>query len=151
LRELGDEISTLVRQEIALAKVEIAEKTKPAIASAGMFGGTALLSLGAFGALTTSLIALGAVWIPAWASALIVTVVYGIVAFALAPEPADFGEFVLQTVALEHCIVLIYESVGREFALEGRDRGRLVVDRPRARPRGGRSTSPGRCGDGGGG
>ena len=27
LRELGDEISTLVRQEIALAKVEIAEKT----------------------------------------------------------------------------------------------------------------------------
>ncbi len=84
LRELGDEISTLVRQEIALAKVEIAEKTKPAIASAGMFGGTALLSLGAFGALTTFLIALGAVWIPVWASALIVTVVYGVVAFVLA-------------------------------------------------------------------
>ncbi|HEY6235605.1 MAG TPA: phage holin family protein [Candidatus Elarobacter sp.] len=84
LRELGDEISTLVRQEIALAKVEIAEKTKPAIASAGMFGGTALLSLGAFGALTTFLIALIALWVPVWASALIVTVVYGIVAFVLA-------------------------------------------------------------------
>ncbi len=84
LRELGDEISTLVRQEIALAKVEIAEKTKPAIASAGMFGGTALLSLGAFGALTAFLIALGATWMPVWASALIVTVVYGIVAFVLA-------------------------------------------------------------------
>ena len=84
LRELGDEISTLVRQEIALAKVEIAEKTKPAIASAGMFGGTALLSLGAFGALTAFLIAAIALWIPVWASALIVTVVYGVVAFVLA-------------------------------------------------------------------
>ncbi len=84
LRELGDEISTLVRQEIALAKVEIAEKTKPAIASAGMFGGTALLSLGAFGALTAFLIALGATWMPVWASALIVTVVYGAVAYVLA-------------------------------------------------------------------
>jgi uncharacterized membrane protein YqjE len=84
LRELGDEISTLVRQEIALAKVEIAEKTKPAVASAGMFGGTALLGLGAFGALTTFLIALIALWVPVWASALIVTVVYGIVAFVLA-------------------------------------------------------------------
>jgi uncharacterized membrane protein YqjE len=84
LRELGDEISMLVRQEIALAKVEIAEKTKPVVASAGMFGGTALLALGAFGALTTFLIALIALWVPVWASALIVTVVYGIVAFVLA-------------------------------------------------------------------
>jgi uncharacterized membrane protein YqjE len=84
LRELGDEISTLVRQEIALAKVEIAEKTKPAVASAGMFGGTALLGLGAFGALTTFLIALIALWVPVWASALIVTAVYGIAAFVLA-------------------------------------------------------------------
>ncbi|HEY0382856.1 MAG TPA: phage holin family protein [Candidatus Elarobacter sp.] len=84
LRELGDEISALVRQEIALAKVEIAEKTKPAVASAGMFGGTALLGLGAFGALTAFLIALLALWVPVWASALIVTVVYGAVAFVLA-------------------------------------------------------------------
>jgi hypothetical protein len=29
LRELGDEISVLVRQEIALAKVEIAERRSP--------------------------------------------------------------------------------------------------------------------------
>jgi uncharacterized membrane protein YqjE len=84
LKELGDEISTLVRQEIALAKVEIAEKTKPAVASAGMFGGTALLGLGAFGALTAFLIALIALWVPVWAAALIVTVAYGAVAFVLA-------------------------------------------------------------------
>jgi uncharacterized membrane protein YqjE len=84
LRELGDEISTLVRQEIALAKVEIAEKTKPAVASAGMFGGTALLGLGAFAALTTFLIAALALWVPVWAAALIVTVAYGAIAFVLA-------------------------------------------------------------------
>jgi uncharacterized membrane protein YqjE len=84
LRELGDEIATLVRAEIALAKVEIAEKTKPAVASAGMFGGTALLGLGAFGALTTFFIALLSLALQVWAAALIVAVVYGIVAYALA-------------------------------------------------------------------
>jgi hypothetical protein len=84
LRELGDEISTLVRQEIALAKVEIAEKVKPAAASAGMFGGSALLGLGAFGAATTFLIAgLSALGLEVWLSALIVAVVYGAAAFIL--------------------------------------------------------------------
>ena len=84
LRELGDEISTLVHQEIALAKVEIAEKVKPAAAGAGMFGGTALFGLGAFGALTAFLIALIAIALPVWAAALIVTILYGIVAGVLA-------------------------------------------------------------------
>lgn len=84
LRDLGDEISTLVRQEIALAKVEIAEKVKPAAASAGMFGGTALLGLGAFGAFTAFLIALIALAVPVWAAALIVTIVYGAIAGVLA-------------------------------------------------------------------
>jgi len=84
LRGLGDEISTLVRAEIALAKVEILEKCKPAVASAGMFGGTALLGLGAFGAFTTFAIALLAEVVPVWGAALIVTVVYGAIAGALA-------------------------------------------------------------------
>lgn len=83
LRELGDEVSTLVRQEIALAKIELGEKTKSAVASAGMFGGTALFGLGAFGALTTCFIALIALALPLWASALIVAIVYGVVASAL--------------------------------------------------------------------
>jgi len=85
LRELGDEISSLVRSEIALAKVEITEKTKPALASAGMFGGTAVLGLGAFGAATAFLIAgIAALGLPVWASALIVAIVYGTGAFVLA-------------------------------------------------------------------
>lgn len=84
LRELGDEIATLVRQEFELAKVEIAEKAKPAAVSVGMFGGTALFALGAFGALTAFLITLIALALPLWASALIVTIVYGVVAGVLA-------------------------------------------------------------------
>jgi Putative Actinobacterial Holin-X, holin superfamily III len=84
LRELGEEISTLVRAEIALAKAEIAEKSKPAFASAGMFGGTALFGLGAFGAVTAFLIALIALALPVWAAALIVAGVYGVVAYVLA-------------------------------------------------------------------
>jgi hypothetical protein len=84
LRELGDEIATLVRQEIALAKTEITEKTKPVAASAGMFGGAALLGLGAFGALTAFLIALLSLELQVWAAALIVAVIYGIAAYVLA-------------------------------------------------------------------
>jgi uncharacterized membrane protein len=84
LRELGDEIATLVRQEITLAKTEITEKTKPVAASAGMFGGAALLGLGAFGALTAFLIALLSLALQVWAAALIVAIIYGIVAYVLA-------------------------------------------------------------------
>ena len=85
LRELGDEIAALVRAELELAKVEILEKPKPVAASAGMFGGTALFGLGAFGAATAFLIAgIAALGLQVWVSALIVTVVYGIVALVFA-------------------------------------------------------------------
>lgn len=83
LRELGDEIATLIRQEIALFKVELGAKSKSLVASAGMFAATALLGLGAFGALTTCFIVLIALALPLWAGALIVAAVYGLVAFAL--------------------------------------------------------------------
>lgn len=83
LRDLGDEIGTLVRQEIALAKVELTEKGKSVGASAGMFGGTALFALGAFGSLTACIIAAFALVVQTWLAALIVTVIYGIIAFVL--------------------------------------------------------------------
>lgn len=83
LRELGDEIATLVRQEIALAKIELTEKARPAAASAGMFGGTALFALGAFGALTACAIAAIALALPVWAAALTVSAIYAIVAVIL--------------------------------------------------------------------
>ena len=84
IRELGDRIATLVRQEIALAKAELKEKAKPAAVSVGMFGGTALLGLGAFAAFTTFLIALLALAVDVWAAALIVGIVYGVAAAVLA-------------------------------------------------------------------
>lgn len=89
LRELGDEIATLVRQEMALARVELTEKAQTAGASAGMFGAGAMLGLGAFGALTAFLIAVIALALPVWAAALIVAVVYGIAAYVLALRGRD--------------------------------------------------------------
>lgn len=84
LRELSNETATLVRQEMALARTELAEKAKPAAASAVSFGGTALFGLGAFGAITACIIAALALFLAARAAALIVAIVYGIVAFVLA-------------------------------------------------------------------
>jgi hypothetical protein len=84
LRDLGVEVAALVRAEIELAQVEIVAKTKPVAASAGMFGGTALFALGAFGAATAFVIAgIAALGVAVWASALIVTVVYGIAALVM--------------------------------------------------------------------
>jgi Putative Actinobacterial Holin-X, holin superfamily III len=83
LRELSEEIGTLVRAEMQLARAEIVEKAKPAAASAVSFGGTALFGFGAFGAVTAALIAALALALPTWAAALIIAIVYGIVAYVL--------------------------------------------------------------------
>jgi hypothetical protein len=84
LKELSDQTTTLVKQEIELAKAELAQKGKTAGIGAGMFGGAGLFGVGAFAALTTFFIALldGAVTI--WLAALIVAVIYAAVAGALA-------------------------------------------------------------------
>ena len=84
LRELANETTTLVRQEIELAKVELTDKAKAIGAGAGMVGAAAVFALGAFGALTACLIAVLALAMPVWAAALIVTVVYAIVALVAA-------------------------------------------------------------------
>jgi uncharacterized membrane protein YqjE len=81
LRDLSNETATLVRQEMELARTELAERAKPVGASAVSFGGTAMFGLGAFGAATTFLICALALVLQTWAAALIVAVVYGIIAF----------------------------------------------------------------------
>jgi uncharacterized membrane protein YqjE len=83
LRELAEQITTLVRQEFALAKSELAEKGRRAAPAAGLLSAGALLGLGAFGALTTCIIAALARALQLWAAALIVAVVYAIIAFVL--------------------------------------------------------------------
>src|SRR3954468_6614133 len=84
LKQLSDQTTTLVRQEIELAKLEFREKGRKAGLGGGMFGGAGVLGLYAVGALTATIILALATFLPAWVAALIVTVVYGAIAGVLA-------------------------------------------------------------------
>ena len=84
LKELSDHTTTLVQQEIALAKAELAEKGKKAGIGAGMFGGAGLFGVFAFAALTACIIAVLESPLSLWLAALIVGVVYAVVAGVLA-------------------------------------------------------------------
>jgi uncharacterized membrane protein YqjE len=86
LKQLSEQTTRLVHQELELAKAELQQKGKQAGMGAGMFGGAGALGLAALGALTACFIlALNAV-MPAWLAALIVAVVYGIIAFVLVKQ-----------------------------------------------------------------
>jgi uncharacterized membrane protein YqjE len=84
LKQLSTETSTLVKQELDLAKAELTEQGKRAGMGAGFIGGGALFGLGAFGAFTAMLIALLGLAMDTWIAALIVTAVYGAIAGVLA-------------------------------------------------------------------
>jgi hypothetical protein len=76
-RQLSDQTTRLVRQEVELAKAELAVKGKRAGMGAGLFGGAGVLALFAFGALTAAVIAALSLAMDTWLAALIVAVVYG--------------------------------------------------------------------------
>jgi membrane protein len=84
LRRLSEQTTALVRQELELAKVELAEKGKKAGMGAGMFGGAGAVGFYAFGALTACLVLALATVVTPWLAALIVAVVYAAVAGVLA-------------------------------------------------------------------
>lgn len=84
MKDLSGQVSTLARQEVELAKAELAEKGKKAGVGAGMFGGAAVAALCMLGSLTALLILAIAVAIPAWAAAFAVTVLWGAIAGGLA-------------------------------------------------------------------
>jgi uncharacterized membrane protein YqjE len=84
LKRLSEQTSTLVRQELDLAKAELTVKGKRAGIGAGMFGGAGLFGLFAFAALTAAIIAALDLATATWLAALIVAVVYGAVAGVLA-------------------------------------------------------------------
>jgi hypothetical protein len=89
LRQLSEQTTRLVHQELELAKAELTHKGKQAGAGAGMFGGAGALGLAALGALTACFIlALNAI-MPAWLAALIVAVVYGAIPAFLALRGRD--------------------------------------------------------------
>jgi uncharacterized membrane protein YqjE len=84
LKDLSEQVSRLVRQEVELAKAELAVKGKRAGVGAGMFGGAGLFGLFAFAALTAAIIAALDLAMATWLAALIVAVVYGAIAGVLA-------------------------------------------------------------------
>jgi Putative Actinobacterial Holin-X, holin superfamily III len=83
VKDLATETSTLVRQEIDLAKAEMTDRGKRAGKGVGMLAAGAVVAVLAFGALTAGLIAALDLAMPTWLAALIVTVVYGAIAAVL--------------------------------------------------------------------
>jgi len=84
LRQLSQETTTLVRQELDLAKAEMAEKGKRAGVGAGMFGGAGAAALLGLAALSAAAIAALDAAMPLWLAALIVAVIWLAVAGVLA-------------------------------------------------------------------
>jgi putative superfamily III holin-X len=85
LKDLSDETSTLVRQELAFARAELAQKGKAAGKGAGMLAAAGVVALLMLGALTACFVALLSTAVThVWLAALIVTVVYAAIAAVLA-------------------------------------------------------------------
>jgi uncharacterized membrane protein YqjE len=86
LKQLSQETTQLVHQELELAKAELTQKGKQAGMGAGMFGGAGAIGLAALGALTACFILALDIIMPAWLAALLVAVVYGVIAFVLVKQ-----------------------------------------------------------------
>jgi hypothetical protein len=78
----------LIRNELKLAQAEMTEKAKHAGIGAGLFGGAGIVALYGVGALIATIILALSLLMPAWLSALIVTVVL----FAIAGVAALMGK-----------------------------------------------------------
>lgn len=110
LKQVSDESSTLVQQEIKLAKAEMTGKAKEIGIGAGIFGGAGYVAYLASLALMLCVIFALAEAMPAWLAALIVAVVLAAVAGVLAmnakkrieqagpPIPEQTVESVKQTI-----------------------------------------------------
>ena len=84
VQRASEQITTLVRDEIALAKAELTEKGKHAGIGIGLFGGGGVLALYGVGALIATLIIVFDLFVDLWLAALIVTVLLFLVAGILA-------------------------------------------------------------------
>jgi hypothetical protein len=76
MRDLSQQSTELIRQEIELAKAELRQKGKAAGIGAGMFGAAGLIAVFGVGALTACLILALATAVDGWLAALIVGAVY---------------------------------------------------------------------------
>ncbi len=110
LRELSEQTTRLVRQELELAKAEVSAKGKQVGIGAGMLGGAGVLGLYAAGALTAAAIAALSLALATWLAALIVAVIWaaaaGVAALigkkkvreAMPPVPQDSVDSVKEDV-----------------------------------------------------
>ena len=110
VKQLSEQTSRLIRQELELVKAELTIKGKRAGIGAGMFGGAGLLGLYAVGALVAAAIAALDTAMATWLAALIVAVVLGAAAGvaallgknkvqeAMPPVPEDSVESVKEDV-----------------------------------------------------
>jgi MFS family permease len=80
VQRASEQVTRLVRDEIALAKAELAEKGKHAGIGIGLFGGGGVLAMYGVGALIATLIIVLDLWLWLWLAALIVTVALFLVA-----------------------------------------------------------------------
>jgi MFS family permease len=84
VRALSEQSSRLAQMEVELAKAELTEKGKTIGAGLGAFGAAGVVALYMVGALVATAILALSEAVDAWLAALIVTVVLGVVAAALA-------------------------------------------------------------------
>jgi MFS family permease len=84
IKQLSEQSSHLARQEVELAKAELAYKGKRAGIGAGMFGGAGVFGFYGLGALIAAAILALATAMTAWLAALIIAVVLAAVAGVLA-------------------------------------------------------------------
>jgi hypothetical protein len=124
VRDLSQQTSTLVRQELELARAELAQKGRTAGIGAGMFGAAGLFGFFAFAALTACIIAALALAFDAvWPAALVVAAVYGAIAGVLALT----GKNKVQeaTPPVEHAPESVKQDIAtvKAHAQAGRDHG----------------------------
>jgi hypothetical protein len=81
--ELTRDLSLLVRQELELAKAEMAQKGKTAVPGLEMLGAAGAVGLMAAGAVTACAVLVLAIFMPAWLAALVVGIVLAAVAYLL--------------------------------------------------------------------
>jgi hypothetical protein len=84
VKQAAEQISRLVRDELALAKAEMTEKGKRAGLGVGLFGGVGVVAAYGLGALLVAVVLGLAEVMPAWLAALIVAVLLFAIAGGLA-------------------------------------------------------------------
>lgn len=83
VKQLAEDTSRLVRDELKLAKLEASERASELGRAGGMLAGAGVAALLALGALTACLIAALDAAMPLWLAALIITLLWGAIAAAV--------------------------------------------------------------------